>query len=61
MSRRVPRQSAGRVLRLPAIILLATVAGLLLALNGDGANDWASWLLLAVPLIPLAAAWKRPA
>lgn len=61
MSRRVPRQSVRRVMTMPAIILLATLAGLLLALNGDGAHDWASWALLAVPLVPLAIAWKRPA
>lgn len=40
----------GRVFKIPAIIALLTLAGLLSALIGDNAFDWVSWLLLITPI-----------
>lgn len=51
------RRSAARVFAAPALIAAASLAGLLVALIGNGAHDLAGWLLLAVPVA--AAAWAR--
>jgi hypothetical protein len=40
----------GQIFRLPAIIAVLSIAGLLSALIGDGALDAASWLALGLPV-----------
>jgi len=45
------RQSAGRIFAWPAVLALASAAGLLSALVGDGLYDALSWLLLGGPVV----------
>ncbi|QNE33520.1 hypothetical protein F1C10_13505 [Sphingomonas sp. NBWT7] len=42
---------------IPILIALATIAGLIAALAGDGWHDLPAWLALAAPLVALA--WAR--
>ncbi|WP_051237517.1 hypothetical protein [Ottowia thiooxydans] len=49
------RHSLWIVWRMPLLLGVLTVFGLLLALLGDGTWRWASWLALASPV--LVAAW----
>jgi hypothetical protein len=58
----VKRSSRSTLLRTfgaPAVIALATLAGLVAALVGDGPYDITSWLGLAVPLAAIAWAMLR--
>lgn len=57
MSARIARQSKRRVLALPLLLALASLAGLILGLTGDRWRDVASWLLLALPAAAVAIAW----
>ena len=53
------RQSLLRIFAIPLLIALATIAGLILGLTGDGARDVAAWTLTGLaPLIILAALWR---
>lgn len=45
-----------RTLRTPAILLIASVTGLVLALTGSGAIDTVAALLLALPVLAIARA-----
>ncbi|WP_070155002.1 hypothetical protein [Sphingobium phenoxybenzoativorans] len=47
---RIPRRGLGRTLIWPAIIGVATLAGLVLGLLDDGLNDVAAWLGVGLPL-----------
>jgi hypothetical protein len=44
---------------IPTVIAALTVAGLVLALTGDGAPDILSWIALALPIAALGWAWGR--
>ena len=57
--RRTGRASYARVFAVPLVLLLATLAGLVTGLTGDGTRDWLAWLLAALPLFALALAWAR--
>ena len=57
--RRLQRASIAGVFAVPAALLIATIAGLVIGLTGDGARDAAAWALLALPLLALAIAWLR--
>ena len=57
--RRTARASYARVFAVPLVLMLATLAGLVFGLTGDGARDWLAWLLAALPLFVLAFAWAR--
>lgn len=46
---------------LPALIAAASLAGLIIALTGDGLRDAASWAGLATPLIAIAWAVRARA
>ena len=53
------RQSLPRMFAVPLLIALATIAGLVLGLTGDGARDAAAWTFTGIaPLIILAALWR---
>ncbi len=54
-----PPQSLGQILAAPLVIAAASVAGLVLALTGDGWRDALSWAALAAPV--LAAGWAMGA
>jgi hypothetical protein len=43
----------------PILLALLTVAGLTVALLGDGWRDWLSWIALALPPAAVAGAWRR--
>ena len=44
---------------IPAALGIATVAGLVIALTGDGWRDAAAWIALAAPLAALGWAARR--
>ncbi|WP_038216699.1 hypothetical protein [Xenophilus azovorans] len=52
-------QSAGEVFRVPVLLGLATVVGLVSALLGDGPWDALSWLAILAPIAAVALAWRR--
>lgn len=54
--RRKTRQGPARVFAIPAVLFLATIAGLALGLAGEGLPDWSSWLLLSLPILAAARA-----
>lgn len=56
---RKPRSSIARVLAVPALLLLASIAGLVFGLTGDGLPDALSWALLSIPLILAVTAFSR--
>jgi len=53
------RRSLARVFRIPLLLLAASVAGLVIGLNGDGWPDLAACALLLLPLLTVALAWLR--
>lgn len=53
------RASIGRVLAIPALLLLASLAGLVLGLTGEGLPDALSWALLSIPILLAAYAFLR--
>jgi hypothetical protein len=53
MSRK-QRPGLARTFAVPALIALASLAGLFVALLGDGVFDFASWLTLAMPVAAIA-------
>lgn len=63
MSKSASRRARGlgRVFAIPLLLAAVTLAGLVMGLAGDGANDAISWLLLAVPIGVLAFVWHRRA
>ncbi|WP_394270781.1 hypothetical protein [Qipengyuania sp.] len=56
---RRPRSPARSVLAMPLALLVASVAGLVIGLTGDGLRDAAAAALLALPLLALVLAWSR--
>lgn len=44
---------------IPALLLLASIAGLVLGLTGDGMPDVVAWALLSIPIILSALAFLR--
>ncbi len=50
-ARRQQRASIARVFAIPAVLLLASIAGLVLGLTGNGLPDALSWALLSVPIL----------
>ena len=58
-SPRIAHGNLARVLAVPLLLLVASLAGLIIGLMGDGWTDWASAALLFLPLLALAIAWHR--
>lgn len=56
---RRPRASLSRVMAIPALLLLASITGLVLGLTGDGFPDALSWALLSIPIILALIAISR--
>lgn len=50
LGRRPARQSLGTIFLVPATVAVASCAGLVSALLGDGLWDGLSWLALSVPV-----------
>lgn len=58
--RKAGRRTSVSVFRWPVCFALASLAGLVLGLTGDGVRDWAAWVLLgSVPLFIAVAFWRR--
>ncbi|WP_226637834.1 hypothetical protein [Novosphingobium profundi] len=53
------RQPLRQVFAAPACIAVASLAGLLCALTGDGLRDALSWAALGLPVATLPWAWAR--
>lgn len=58
-SRRIGPRGGASVLAIPALLLLASLAGLILGLTGDGWRDVAASLLLALPVLISLRSWLR--
>jgi hypothetical protein len=58
---KVPHRSFARVFAVPLALALATLAGLVIGLTGEGARDLLAWLLLAPLPLVFAVAWARRA
>ncbi len=52
-------QSAWRVFRIPLLLGVLTIVGLLSALVGDDGWDLLSWLTLLAPIAVAAWGWRR--
>ena len=57
--RRRARAGTLRVLAVPALLLIASIAGLIIGLTGDGLPDAVSWALLCLPIVLAAIALTR--
>tara|TARA_R110002072_G_scaffold22383_15_gene78165 strand:+ start:4597 stop:4803 length:207 start_codon:yes stop_codon:yes gene_type:complete len=58
---RISRQTTARIFLWPLALGVASLAGLILGLTGDGWRDIAAWLLLGLcPLVILGALLRRP-
>lgn len=53
------RRGLRAIFAIPLLLALASIAGLVIALTGDGLRDAASWIALAVPV--LAVGWAMRA
>lgn len=59
MSRAAPRKrlTLRSIYAVPAVLTLLSLAGLIIALTGDGARDAIAWICLAAPVA--AFLWMR--
>ncbi len=57
--RRRARAGTLRVLAVPCLLLIASIAGLIIGLTGDGLPDAVSWALLCLPIVLAAIALTR--
>ena len=53
------RAGLARVFAMPALLLLASIAGLVLGLTGDGLPDALSWALLSLPILAAVFAFAN--
>lgn len=58
-SDRTARQSVSRILTAPGVLAIASLAGLILGLTGEGWRDALSVMLIFLPLAVLARHWLR--
>ncbi|MGB7370580.1 hypothetical protein [Erythrobacter sp.] len=59
MTVRRQRTGIARVFAVPALLLLASIAGLVLGLTGDGLPDALSWALLLLPILAAIFAFAK--
>lgn len=52
------QQSLRAIFAIPLLLALASVAGLVVALTGDGLRDAASWLALGIPVVAVGWAMR---
>ena len=52
-------QTVGEVFRVPMVLGVATIIGLVSALLGDDIWDVLSWLAMLAPLTAVVLAWRR--
>ena len=53
------RKSLAAIFAWPLALFVLGIAGLVIALTGDGWRDGAAWAALAAPLVVVAAAMRR--
>ncbi|MEE4154740.1 MAG: hypothetical protein V2I27_11325 [Erythrobacter sp.] len=53
------RAGIAQVFAIPAALLVASIAGLVAGLTGDGWADALAWTLLSLPLLAAAIAFAR--
>lgn len=53
------RSSLTAVFAIPAALLVASIAGLVAGLTGDGWADALAWALLSIPILAAAIAFAR--
>lgn len=58
-SERIGAQSAGRIMAAPLVLAVASLAGLVLGLTGEGWRDGLSAILVFLPLAVFARHWLR--
>lgn len=58
MARRL-KPGLARTFAIPALIAISSLIGLFIALLGDGAYDYLSWIALGAPALLVAAVLKR--
>ena len=56
---RIAPQTPSRILAMPVLLAVASVAGLVLGLTGDGWRDWLSAALLFLPVVLFVHHWRR--
>lgn len=59
LSDRTARQSPARILAMPAVLAVGSLAGLILGLTGEGWRDGLAVILLFLPLAVFARHWLR--
>jgi amino acid permease len=52
------KQSLGAIFAIPLLLALVSIAGLVVALTGDGFRDAAAWLALGIPVAAVVWAMK---
>lgn len=52
------KQSLGAIFAIPLLLALVSIAGLVVALTGDGLRDAAAWAALSIPVAAVAWAMK---
>lgn len=51
-------QSLRRIFAVPLLLALLSIAGLVVALTGDGWRDAAAWIALGIPVLVVGRAMK---
>lgn len=51
-------RSLGAIFAVPSLLALVSIAGLVVALTGDGLRDAVSWAALAIPVLAVVWAMK---
>lgn len=52
------QQSLRTIFAIPLLLAVVSIAGLVVALTGDGIRDAASWVALAIPVLAVGWAMK---
>lgn len=52
-------QSLRRIFAVPLLLALLSIAGLVVALTGDGWRDGAAWIALGIPVLVVGWAMRR--
>lgn len=52
-------QSLRRIFAVPLLLALLSIAGLVVALTGDGWRDAAAWIALGIPVLVVGWAMRR--
>ncbi len=59
VARRIKPQRLRRIFAIPVLLAIASLAGLVLGLTGDGWRDWAASMLLMLPVAAFLLHWHQ--